>query len=243
MTDRGREALRQSADQLEVGPSRMRWTGSQLVIEIDEVASLPLVGRVRGTITLTPSGLAGIEVPLTPDGRHIWRPHAPSARIEVDLNRTGWSWSGHGYFDANSGDAALEDDFNYWTWGRFPVGDGAVCFYDAIRRDGSDLSVALAFDADGTARAIEAPPKARIPRSLWAVRRETRADLGTQPRQVKSMLDAPFYCRSVVKTRIDGQDSTGVHEALDLRRYASPLLKPMLAVRVPRRRGWRFPDE
>jgi carotenoid 1,2-hydratase len=35
---------------------------------------------------------------------------------------------------------------------------------------------------------------------------------------------------------------TGVHEALDLDRFASPFLKPMLAVRVPRRAGWTFPD-
>jgi carotenoid 1,2-hydratase len=54
------------------------------------------------------------------------------------------------------------------------------------------------------------------------------------------MLDAPFYCRSAVRTEIGGQVSEGVHEALDLNRFASPLLKPMLAVKVPRRRNWRF---
>jgi carotenoid 1,2-hydratase len=54
------------------------------------------------------------------------------------------------------------------------------------------------------------------------------------------MLDAPFYSRSLVETQLDGQPSTGVHEALDLRRFRSPLIKPMLAVRVPRRSGWTF---
>jgi carotenoid 1,2-hydratase len=54
------------------------------------------------------------------------------------------------------------------------------------------------------------------------------------------MLDAPFYTRAAVRTRIDGEETTGVHEALDLRRFRSPLLKPMLAVRVPRRARWRF---
>ena len=54
------------------------------------------------------------------------------------------------------------------------------------------------------------------------------------------MLDAPFYSRSVVETQIDAQTVQGVHEALDLRRYANPILKPMLAVRVPRRARWRF---
>jgi carotenoid 1,2-hydratase len=56
------------------------------------------------------------------------------------------------------------------------------------------------------------------------------------------MLDAPFYCRSMVRTQIGGEETVGVHEALDLRRFASPLLKPMLALRVPRRKGWRFDD-
>jgi len=54
------------------------------------------------------------------------------------------------------------------------------------------------------------------------------------------MLDAPFYCRSAIEATINGERSIGVHEALDLDRYASPLLKPMLAVKVPRRPGWRF---
>jgi carotenoid 1,2-hydratase len=54
------------------------------------------------------------------------------------------------------------------------------------------------------------------------------------------MLDAPFYSRAVVETQIDGEVVQGVHEALDLVRYRSPLLKPMLAVRVPRRSRWTF---
>ncbi len=54
------------------------------------------------------------------------------------------------------------------------------------------------------------------------------------------MLDVPFYSRSVVETTINGETVQGVHEALDLDRYAQPLLKPMLAVRVPRRARWHF---
>jgi carotenoid 1,2-hydratase len=57
-----------------------------------------------------------------------------------------------------------------------------------------------------------------------------------------AMLDAPFYSRSVVHTQINGEVVTGVHEALDLDRFRSPFLKPMLAVRVPRRVGWTFDD-
>jgi carotenoid 1,2-hydratase len=53
-----------------------------------------------------------------------------------------------------------------------------------------------------------------------------------------SLLDAPFYSRSLVETAIGGEVVTGVHEALDLGRFRSPLIKAMLAVRVPRRANW-----
>ncbi len=238
MTDRGRAALHRCEDTLRVGPSAMRWVDGGLVIDIDEIASPPLIGRLRGRIALTPTMVTDTEVALTPDGAHVWRPFAPAARIEVDLDR-GHRWSGHGYFDANFGTRALEQDFATWSWGRFPVPEGAACFYDAVRADGSKLALGLRFDAQGVARRFEPPPAARLPRSLWALGRSTRADAGYQPRQVLAMLDAPFYNRAAVRTRIDGVETTGVHEALDLRRFASPWLKPMLAVRVPRRAGWR----
>ncbi|MEM7547275.1 MAG: carotenoid 1,2-hydratase [Pseudomonadota bacterium] len=240
MTDRGEDALRLSPDTLQVGPSSMHWTGSELVIDINEITT-PHIGRLAGRITVTPEALTEAELPLTPDGAHIWRPFAPVSRIKVDLNRTGWQWDGHGYFDANFGTRALEADFNYWTWGRFPTADqGALCFYDATRRDGSELATAIRFDPKGEAKIVDAPPKTTFRRSLWQVRRETRADPGYQPRQVLNMLDAPFYSRSSVRTQIGGEEVTGVHEALDLNRFRGPWLMPMLAMRVPRRRGWRF---
>jgi len=241
MTDRGEKALRQTVDSFTVGPSSLTWVDEKLVIDVNEISSLPLVSRVRGQIVLTPSGLTDVELPLTDEGTHVWRPFAPTARIEVDLGR-GWRWSGHGYFDANFGTRALEQDFNYWTWARFPTETGSVCFYDAIRRDGSELAVGVGFTDAGERFEAEIPPKTKVSRSLWAVRRETRADPGYKPRQVKAMLDAPFYTRSVVRTQVNGHETDGVHEALDLNRFRGPWLMPMLAVRVPRRAGWTFSD-
>jgi len=242
MTDRGRAALRQSDSELTIGPSAMRWDDGALAIDIDEISSPPMISRVRGTIRVTPSALTSVEMPLTPDGAHVWRPFAPTCDIRLDLDAAGWQWDGHGYFDANFGTRALEQDFSYWTWGRFPTRRGSTCFYDATRLDGSTLGVGIDFDKSGHATAITPPPKARMRRSLWALARDTRADPGYPPRQVQSMLDAPFYSRSAVRTRINGEETVGVHEALDLTRFRSPLLKPMLAVRVPRRKGWRFAD-
>ena len=34
-----------------------------------------------------------------------------------------------------------------------------------------------------------------------------------------------------------GNETEGVHEALDLNRFASPFIKPMLALRIPRKRN------
>lgn len=239
MTDRGSAALRQSTDQLRIGPSAMHWTGQELVVEVNEIAAPPRVARVRGTITLTPEVMTAVEARLTPDGSHIWRPFAPIARIRVNLTQ-GHAWEGHGYWDANFGTTALEADFSYWTWGRFPLRDRTVCFYDATRRDGSTLALGVEFARDGTVQQIAPPPLTALRRSLWAVRRATRADPGFRPRQQLNCLDAPFYARSLVETQIGGERSTGMHEALDLVRYRQPWLKPMIALRVPRRRGWRF---
>ncbi|WP_220749060.1 MULTISPECIES: carotenoid 1,2-hydratase [Jannaschia] len=239
MTDRGREALRLTDQTMTIGPSSLRWDQGKLVIDISEL-STPHGQPIRGQVTVHPSAVTDIEVPLTDDGAHIWRPFAPTARIEVDIDRPGWTWSGHGYLDANFGLRALEADFDYWTWGRFPVAEGSVAFYDAVRRDGSALNVALRFGKDGSCTPIDAPPLQRFRRSNWLVRRETRCDAGHRPRQVKAMLDAPFYNRCAVETVIDGQRTTGVYEALDLNRFRGPWLMPMLAVRVPRRKGWRF---
>jgi carotenoid 1,2-hydratase len=237
MTDRGRAALRQSRDTLQVGPSRMHWTGRQLVVEVEEWGAPPLVTPVRGRIVFTPAAVTQGEFALTPDGAHRWRPFAPVGHIRVELTQ-GHHWDGHGYFDANFGTRALEADFDTWTWGRYPLRDGAACFYDAVRRDGSRLSLALRVGADGSLAQVAPPPLTRMARTLWGIARDTRADAGTRPRQVMQMLEAPFYSRAAVETRLWGEPAQGVHEVLDLRRFRLPGIKAMLALRVPRRAGW-----
>ena len=212
MTDRGQAALRLSPERFTCGPSSMTWRGGRLEIDVDEVSSLPLVSRMRGRITVTPSAVTGVEMLLKADGTHVWRPFAPVAKIEVDLNR-GWSFTGHGYFDANFGTRALEDDFRRWTWGRYPTAGGATCFYDADLRDGTRLASAVRFGADGGAEEIAPPPVAPMRRSAWMVRRETRADPGYRPVQVRGMLDAPFYTRPP-----SGPSSTGSRRWASTRR-------------------------
>ncbi|WOI57633.1 carotenoid 1,2-hydratase [Palleronia sp. LCG004] len=238
MTDRGRDALSQTPERIGIGPSAMEWRDGKLIVTVEEVSSPPLISRIRGTITFEPDALTGAEISLAPDDSHLWRPLAPSGRIHVDLGDRG-RWSGHGYFDANSGTRPLEADFSYWSWGRFPGKDGTTCFYEATLRDGSPSTTAIHIGRDGNVSDIDPPARATLPRTRWQVRRETRADAGYAPKQVLPMLDAPFYSRSAVRTCIDGEEVTGTHEALDLDRFRGPWLMPLLAVRVPRRANWR----
>ncbi|MEM8728424.1 MAG: carotenoid 1,2-hydratase [Pseudomonadota bacterium] len=242
MTDRGRSALKLTSDTMTVGPSGLRWIDDRLEIDIDEIGALPLVTPVKGRVTVHAPNRTDVELPLTEDGAHIWRPFAPRARIDVALEKSGWSWSGEGYLDANFGSRALEEDFSYWTWGRFPTPSGSICFYDSKRLDGSELNQTILFPHEGAPYVIPSAQKTRLPRNIWALRREIRSDPGATPRQVMPMLDAPFYSRALVETQLDGAPTIGVYEAVDLRRFRSPWLKPMLAVRVPRRPGWRFSD-
>ncbi len=235
MTERGEGALKTSENQFKVGPSSFNWIDNCLVIDVDEIAT-PHLDRVRGTIKIIPDYITNIEVPLKTDGTHVWRPFSPNSKIEVDIQKKGWQWSGHGYFDANFGTKALEKDFSYWTWARLPTPDGSIALYDANLRNGETLSVGLNFSKDGTIKQLDTPSIVRIPRSLWGVKRETRADDGYKPEQVKHMLDTPFYTRSAIRTKLFGNETVGIHEALDLNRFSLKILKPMLALRIPRRK-------
>jgi hypothetical protein len=83
MTDRGSDALGLSRDRIQIGPSAMVWDGDRLIIEIDEM-STPHAQKLTGRVVVTPSALTSVELPLTEDGAHIWRPFAPKSDI-------GWS--------------------------------------------------------------------------------------------------------------------------------------------------------
>lgn len=235
MTERGARAVEQAPDRFAVGPSSLRWEGGSLVIDLDE-RSVPGLRRIRGRIRLHPEAVTGAEVAL--DAAHVWRPFAPVAAIEVDLDLPGWRWRGHGYLDGNFGTRALEADFRSWCWGRYPTAQGATVFYDAARRDGSHAEIALAFAPGGAVEEVAPPAIATLPRTFWRLPRSTRADPDYQPAEVKTMLDVPFYSRSMVRTRLDGMETVGVHEALDLDRFVHPVNQMLLPFRMPRRARW-----
>lgn len=232
MTDRTARALSRDASTLAIGPSRVTWNGTQLVVHIQEVGA-PLPRPIRGTVTLTPTALTGRQFALDAAARHRWSPIAPVSRVEVALDRPALRWSGAAYLDTNDGDRPLEADFHRWDWCRAPLPDGAAILYNAERREGGEQSLALRIGTDGQVDTFEPPPRATLPPTFWRIARPTRAE--APPRLVETLTDAPFYARSVIATRLLGQNVTAVHESLEMARFTAPWVQVMLPFRVPRR--------
>ena len=235
MTERGRTALARNATSLAIGPSRLDWDGEALTVTVNESAA-PLPKPIRGAVRITPSALTGACFTLDGAGRHRWSPIAPVARVEVALDRPDLQWSGPGYLDANDGDRPLEADFRHWDWCRAPTREGAAILYNAERLEGGEQSLALTISRDGSVSRFDAPPRAALAPTLWRLPRHTRADPGSSPRVRQTLTDAPFYARSVIDTRLGGEDVTAVHESLDMRRFTRPWVQAMLPFRTPRRR-------
>ena len=234
MTERRAAAVRRDATRLSIGPSEMQWDGTRLTVHIDEITA-PVPSRLRGTITLHPAALATHAVALDAGGHHGWSPIAPSARVQVALQRPARAWSGHAYFDMNWGSRPLEADFSTWHWCRAGLADGgtAVLYY-VHRTDGTRGTVALRYAPDGGCTPFIPPPEVGLPRSFWRLHRATGADAGHAAHLVKTLEDTPFYARSVVRTHLLGQPVTALHEALSLRRFDTPWMRLMLPFKAPR---------
>ena len=237
MTERGRGRVAVEPARFAVGPSAMAWDGTALTVEIDEIA-VPRLSRIRGRVRLRPEALTEEAHVIDGAGRHLWWPVAPCARIEVELERPSLAWSGHGYFDTNAGYEPLEAGFRSWTWCRARRGPDAAVLYDATWRDGTRRMLALRFDGAGRAHAIEAPPAAALPGTLWRVDRAAVSEDG-RAELLDTLEDAPFYARSLVSTRLLGERASAVHESLSLARFATRWVKLLLPFRMPRdpRRG------
>ncbi len=242
MTERGRAAVERSATRLQIGASSMAWEGDALVVTIDET-TVPWPTRLRGRITLRPDALMHQSYPLDPQGLHAWRPIAPCAQVEARFTEPGLHWRGTGYLDSNRGQRPLEQDFAHWDWSRAALADKrSAVLYDVQRTDGSALALALAFDAQGRAEPFAPPPAVTLPATGWRMPRATRSDDGGGgggggARVEQTLEDAPFYSRSVLRTRLLGEDAAAVHESLSLKRWARPVVQAMLPFRMPRREG------
>ena len=233
MTERPRDAVGCAPNEFAVGPSNLLWDGHSLVIRIDEI-TVPIPRRLRGTIRVVPTAITQQVFTLNESGNHRWWPMAPCARVQVALDAPHLRWQGDGYFDMNRGDAPLESGFVDWQWSRGATRDGAIILYEALRRDGSCVDLAMTFDPQGRMQMFEPPALHSLKHTGWRVGREVRSE--DAPRVLKTLEDAPFYARSVVSARLLDEPVTLMHESLSLDRFRKPIVQAMLPFRMPRAR-------
>lgn len=232
MTDRRSPHVARSESRLAIGPSAIGWDGSVLTIEIAEVTA-PFPSRLRGVVRVRPRALSTRAFELDAHGRHIWHPIAARARAEVEMDSPRLSWSGPCYFDSNWGAAPLEQDFLSWDWCRAPLPDATAILYNPHRRDGTERHIALRVGDDGSVADIPSPPPVMLPRTRWwRIARPTRSEGAAHV--IRTLEDTPFYSRSVIGTRLLGQDAVAVHESVTFDRFASLPLQALLPVKVPR---------
>lgn len=233
MTERGARHCARNRDSFSIGPSRLRWDGQSLHIDIHELG-MPLPHPVRGRLRITPHRLFDFSTAIDRHGRHRWGPIAPSARIEVDLHAPAQRWSGNAYLDSNEGDEPIAHACHEWDWSRSTMADGSTAvIYDVQHRDGSDQLLALRFGTDGSVAPFEAPPRQAMPRTLWRIDRRMRSEGPVA--EIERLEDTPFYERSLLRAQLLGEQVTTFHETLNVPRLVSPVVQAMLPWRMPRR--------
>ena len=236
MTERGVGDTSQERDSLQIGPSAMRWDKDRLIIDIEERdirLGIPWRRRVKGQIILTPELLNDRSFKLDPQGRHHWQAIAPRASVKVKMQQPDRSWEGSAYLDSNHGSEPIEKGFQSWHWSRAHVAKQVAVIYEGKRRDGSHFASALRFDSSGTPTEVELPLVAPLPRTYWAMERQTRADRG-HASVIKTWEDSPFYARTALSARLWGEPVVAIQESISLNRLINPVVQFMLPYKMPR---------
>ena len=235
MTERGRQHIHRSAHHYKIGPSSLHWNGQDLVIDIDEI-NVPWPKRVRGRVTVRPEGLCQFVTALDNEGRHRWGPIAPCSRVQVEMDNPRLNWRGHGYLDSNEGDGPVEKGFWDWDWARAEMANGDTSVvYDVRPKKGPGRVVSQRFSPDGSYTPFEAPGRYPLPASAWRIQRAMCSEPDAAPEIVSTLEDTPFYARSLLRTRLLGEDLTAVHETLNVPRLVSWPVRWMLPWKMPRR--------
>jgi len=232
MTERRRGDVEVAANVLRIGPSSLRWDGQGYEYQLLE-RGCPVPQTVRGTVRVQPLLQPGLQYPLDRGGHHLWTPLAPRARVEVSLRRPDLHWCGDAYLDSNRGDRALERDFSGWQWSRAVTAGGATVFYEAQHHREAPWPLALKFSGTET-RAIALPATVGLPRSGWGIERQARSEDPRQTQLLHTMVDAPFYSRSLLRTQIEAESVVTVHESLNLKRFRRRWVQCLLPFRMPR---------
>lgn len=237
MTERGQNAIERTAHQFTIGPSHLRWENGALTIQIDE--RVPLLGnKVQGSIKVFPEQLFKQVVELDDLGKHRWGPIAPSARVEVNFTNPSLQWHGNAYFDSNEGDEAISKPFSEWDWSRAHLKDGSTAvIYDVRQKNGCERIIASKFNLDGTIESFIPPERVLLNKTGWRIDRNMRSEEHEGKPSVtllNTFEDTPFYARSMLQSRLLGEEVVSMHETLNVKRLESIIVQFMLPWRMPR---------
>jgi carotenoid 1,2-hydratase len=235
MTERSSRSLTREHDVYRLGPSQVSWRDDRLVLDIREWAN-PIPRPIKGRIVFHPQQLFTKIDALDSAGRHRWGPIAPTGRLEVEFEKPGLKWSGHGYLDSNEGDEPIDRPFLDWDWSRADHPDKSCrVIYDVRQRDGQNILLANRYRTDGTIEAFQPPARRSLGSTGWRIQRQLRLDADTRPGTVQTLEDTPFYARSMTQLSSPDGAIPLMHETLDVNRLVSPVVQWMLPWRMPRR--------
>ena len=236
------EMVETTSQALRIGGTKLSKQSGDLVINCDE-RTRPfferMAPRLSGEIVLTPTTWYDQAFSLDEQGEHQWIGVAPSARLTARFNHPDLTFSGSAYHDVNMGSAPLEDAFRFWTWSRAEVQEGTAVIYDVHRSNGSEVKSSRLYRPDGTIETFNADKSWQLPGGRWGVSRETRSDPGCSPRVVRTLVDSPFYNRSVIETTLMGQRVKSIHESVNLDRFRQRWVRFLLPWRIETHRGRR----
>lgn len=235
MTEHGENLVSRESRMFSIGKSSISWEGDGLLIDIDEV-STPLNRPIKGQVRIKTASLGQATFFIDDRGKHRWRPLSPISRVEVDLQAPDLQWTGSGYVDFNQGEEPLEDAFSFWDWSRTIISEErAAILYNTDMMNGASCEAAIVVEKDGSVTTVAAPPAAGLPSTMvWRIPRRTRSEAGSRARIVKTLEDTPFYSRSIIKTRLFGEDHIGIHESLSGPRLKTSWVQFLLTYRMPR---------
>jgi carotenoid 1,2-hydratase len=238
MTERGQSHINRSATEFIIGPSSVKWDGSALVIDINEVG-VPIPFPVKGKVRVMPHGLSNRLWALDEEAKHYWGPIAPSATVEAQFASPNIRWTGHAYLDANEGsepiNRASDQAFVDWDWSRASLKDGSTAVMYDVRQPSSDRLLALKFSPNADqVENFEAPKREPLPRTLWRMDRSIRSDESAKPAVLQTLEDTPFYVRSVLESGLLGEKVISLHETLSVPKLSSMSTQLMLPWRMPR---------
>jgi carotenoid 1,2-hydratase len=195
-------------------------------VEIDLRERLaPFGPETRAEMVLRPTAPGVGAVPLLPDGSHTWEPRAPRCEAELRLPLLGQSLQGHGYHDANAGDAPLGSSLPSWSWTRVHAPDRTAIDF----RLPAGERITLRTGTEGSSLARDQMPSPNETSTSWGLRVPRTLSAGGLEVPAPDLVESsPFYARQVARAG----ELHAIGEVADFRRFRSPLVRWMARFRT-----------